>query len=242
MRSLTGSLTSCCVYAAIITAGLAAGRAGANMIGPPQVFTIANQKVGDGDHLADATISFGLSNGQLTVSLDNTSSMHAANELIRSVSFKLFNSSRAITATGQLTALHNGRQEKINKNGSYTFSSVTLGGLADPWRIRRNSSAYILGTGGAKDMVIAPPVGNAYRANKTIDGNPRHNPFLADTPTFNMQLCGINSVTQVRDVMVGFGTGSLNVPASETSIPEPAAAALLAVGGLVLLLKRKRSR
>lgn len=81
--------------------------------------------------------------------------------------------------------------------------------------------------------------GNSYvNANGSIVGNDPHNPFLAQTATFTLNMPGVTSATQFTNITVQFGTTAL------TTVPDSSSWSLLIISGLGIggLLKRYRMR
>jgi hypothetical protein len=70
----------------------------------------------------------------------------------------------------------------------------------------------------AKNAILAPPSIATYTANSSINGNPGHNPFVAVTGTFLLNVPGMTNATNVLVRTFRFGT-SLQ---PGQAVPEPA--------------------
>ena len=251
MLSFRSMLIGSCLVAAV---GIVAPSVQADII---QTFSVANANVGDGANLADATIAFDVSAAGNTVSvtITNESVMHAANELLRSVSFDVQTSGGPAPSSPDALALADGKSVTVASGGAATTTS--LAGLAalgsNQWTISSTSSlnnggsgdasTFLLTSSGPKYLVIGPS--SYVDANASIAGNRAHSVFLGNSPTFTFHLANLAAADSINNVVVGFGTGSDVVCASmlsASSVPEASTLALLAVCSSLLLVSRRRAR
>ncbi len=226
---------------------LGAAVANADMM---QTFELSNFNAGDASNPLDATITFNFSLAakDLTITIDNTTpSTYSAGELIRSVGFSL----AGVTAPATLdNAAMVGEERTVANNGSFTDSAELANSqLTSPWTFNANSGIYTLSAAGSKDLVIGPANANGeYSGVGSIDGNHGHNPFVTSGASFTINLPGITPGSEVagNNIVVGYGTSNFttSVPMTFTSssAPEPATLGMLAVGGVGLLLGRRKAK
>jgi hypothetical protein len=141
-----------------------------------------------------------------------------------------------------------GTERTVNSGGTFTDgSSVATGWILTPATGTAGSSfgVDVLAAGGAgpAHLIIGPPgAGPLYsNANGSIAGNKPHNPFLANSATFNFTLADTTDTPKITGATFSFGTteGAHEVP----GVPEPAML-ISSVGGLttlgLLVFRRKR--
>jgi hypothetical protein len=108
----------------------------------------------------------------------------------------------------------------IAANGTFTDAATTAAG----WGLTFGSGQFHLddlnGNAGPNNTLIGPPGGATYsNANGSIAGNGPHNPFLAETVTFNLTVTGVTASTKITGATFSFGTVSgVNI----VGTPEPA--------------------
>jgi hypothetical protein len=109
-----------------------------------------------------------------------------------------------------------------------TWSLVTLG-----------DDAYQLNFhGDAKDSIVGPPMAGSYAtANRSIRGNPGHNPFAAETAAFVLSVPDLEDDTPVNVLNFRYGT---DLESANGNIPEPSSLVLAAVGLFGLLAWARR--
>ncbi len=132
----------------------------------------------------------------------------------------------------------------VDKNGgTYTDGIVAPTG----WELGEIGDAlhlHVLGTlaGPANTILGAPGSSGLYdNANGSIAGNKPHNPFLAETATFVLDVPGVTAESTILGATFEFGTSGDSITVGEPPlIPEPATLSLLAIGGLLVLNRRRR--
>jgi len=193
--------------------------------------------VGNGGSDVDATASFSVSGGILTVTLTNLlTDARSVGQLISDVFFTL---SGTTSGAGLQTA--SVPLVTVGGDGTTIFSSGTT-----TWLLSGASNNYHLDVlagpaSGPANLVIGPPgAGGTYsNANGSIAGNRPHNPFIDQSVSFNLALTGLTSDTRISDVAISFGTTPSTFTPS--AVPIPAAVWLFASGliGLIGVARRK---
>lgn len=219
--------------------------------------TPTGSSVGDGP--VNATATFTTGSNSLTITLrDLEVNPTSVGQTVNGVNFMLSNN---LTA-GSLTS-EKGMQRTVTGNGAGqytntgTASSFITGSLLWNYYAGQNSNGsptpHIielsgLGNMAAKPTVIGDPnVSNAYsNANGSILSG-THDPFLAGTVTFVLNVPGVTSNTTIQAVTFQFGTGEGEGEARGVPlVPEPSTIALAVAGlsatGLTRLFKLRRRR
>lgn len=138
-----------------------------------------------------------------------------------------------------------GTERTIHGDGTFTDgASVSTG-----WALNGGGASFqldVLGTAiGPAHLLIGPPGPLGYsNANGSIAGNGPHNPFLAETATFNLFLPGVTANTTITSATFSFGTteGQATVPGTPIpeEIPEPGSLALIGLGLAAIAFVRRR--
>ena len=141
-----------------------------------------------------------------------------------------------------------GLERTVNSNKTFTDGSSTAAG----WVLSTSGSGLLLnvlaGTGhaGPAHTIIGLPSGSTYaNANNSIAGNGPHNPFLALSATFTLNIPGVTANSKINSASFGFGTtaGDNVAGVSIDPVPEPSTIVLALAGLLAACLwRRARSR
>ncbi len=232
--------------AAVLAAG--ATRLQANT----ESFNLTNFDAGDGPgHYLDATVTFTTALNQVTVTIQNTSPNTLSDkESIYSVEFQLldvaFPASSGSYHVDSSTPVD--YQRTVSTGGVYTDTSSELTNpqLTQQWQLTTYGSGpneYEAKTTQNQDLIIGPPNdGSLYSdANASVTG--KHNPWLAPTAVFTLDIPGLTTDTTISTTGVTLGHDTQNditTPLTPAPVPEPATVALFAIGGAALLLRRRR--
>ncbi|HMD53174.1 MAG TPA: PEP-CTERM sorting domain-containing protein [Phycisphaerae bacterium] len=129
-------------------------------------------------------------------------------------------------------------------SGSYSYSAITSNSsLNKPWDTNISSGVYYLFGSGGKDLVIStPPYPDA---NSSVFNQI---PWLQTGVTFTLSISGVtaSSTIPTNSVTFYYGTngdsdgnvGDFNLTASPA--PEPASLGLMGLGGVALLMKKRK--
>ena len=93
-------------------------------------------------------------------------------------------------------------------------------------------------------LIIGPPDALYFVAKGSIEDNKPHNPFLAESATFELIVPGVTALSTITEATFEFGTSSewnVTVPDDIIIVPEPATMSLLGIGA-VAMLRRKRQK
>jgi hypothetical protein len=195
-------------------------------------FATASGAKESGGNPVSASVDFTTSANTITVAITNL--FVDPKTIAQNISDLFFDVSKGSVSTGSITSSA-GLSRDVASNGSYTDGSV----VATGWLYSGSGSTIHLdGLNGAgftpAHTIIGSPNGsNIYgNANNSITGNGPHNPFLAGTVTFTLNVTGMTADTSISNVIFSFGTASGdNVPGTPgTAIPEPASMTLVAIG------------
>jgi hypothetical protein len=211
-----------------------------------------------GGQPVDAQVVFTTSDN--TVSFVVTDLEANSRSVVQNVSALSFTVDPAITTPGVI-ASSSANVITIAGDGTYTVgASVPTG-----WKLSNSGATYEVddlngGAGPAHTLVGPPDLSNVYsNGNGSLDGNGPHNPFLNQTASFTITITGVNSVTDINNVVFQFGTtdgdnkvtGTLTSTGSATpgtggtpvaAIPEPSTWAMLLGGVALLMFWRMRTR
>ena len=184
-------------------------------------------------HAVAGTAGFTLGAGTATVTLTNTTTTtHDAGELFTGLDFSLGGLTPTLsTKTGiERTVAGNGSFSDTGSAQNITWSLVSLG--SGSYQLNFNPDAT--------DAILGPPTSGSYAtANNSIDGNGGHNPFVALSATFVLNVPGLTSNTSLSVTKFRFGT-TLDPATGTITVPEPSAVMLLAVGCVVGLAVLRR--
>ncbi len=239
MKSFAGSKTSCCVYAAIIAAGLAAPAAQASFV----VQFEANNKgaitsfTGRSGVINQSKVTVGTFQISIYDVQSNSGTSRTPQISTVSVSIAKKGSSKKtdilainLWDTGFLPI---GSPLTLAGSGSVTFNAATSGDSAtfasgaDPL-----DGTYSLTT-------PSPPVQTgSSTATYSSGGFPQTQTLVEQTAVFSPN--GTNPFSMGNNLELSLAGGSNVTLSYTTTVPETASLELLAVGGLGLLLKRRR--
>lgn len=179
----------------------------------------------------DFEAQFTLTDNTITVQLTNDMANTAnAGLTLRSIAFDL----SEVSSTGSITAF-TGVNRTIDgkKAGQYTDTATT----STDWSFSGHGS-YLLTSTGPDYLVIGDPdANNAYSAaNGSITNGP-HNPHLANSPLFTLNIPGVTDTLVVSNVVFGYGTSNDTIAATSltsshhqvVAIPEPASLGMASV-------------
>jgi hypothetical protein len=132
-----------------------------------------------------------------------------------------------------------GVQRTVNSSGAY---SDTASPQSLSWSIASlGSGVYQLNFNpNAKDGIIGPPTAGSYAAaNGSIKGNAGHNPFAAETASFQLSVPGMPADAELRLLTFRFGTSLAPATGTITSVPEPGGGFVAGVLGAGLYVTRR---
>jgi hypothetical protein len=194
------------------------------------------QSTSDGP--VDATATFTTGTDSVTVVLtDLLANPKSIGEAISDLSFTLDTGQTAGTLSSS-----SANERVINSDGTYTDNGLVSTG----WNLDTIGSSptqlwlHVLDTTpkeGPAHLIVGPPDGsNLYSAaNPSITNGP-HEPVLATSATFTLDVPGVTSASVVNSAEFSFGTTEGDfVP----GVPEPMTLSLLVTGGLFLLRRRR---
>jgi hypothetical protein len=197
----------------------------------------------------DAMAVFTTSGSTLTITL--TDLLANPGNVAQLISDLSFNVTIGDLSTATLTS-GKGNERTVNGNGTYSNGST---GVNAGWVFTHSGQTALLdvlsgpGHAGPSHLIIGPPgPGNVYaNANGSIAGNGPHNPFLADSATFKLNIPGMSTDTIINNVVFSFGTTAGDdvpgVPGRPPTIPDGGTTVMLLGGALsgLALLRRKLS-
>jgi hypothetical protein len=198
-----------------------------------------------GGQPVDATATFTTGLNTVTITLKNLESNPKSD--IENINGLVFTFSKAPTSVSLTSS--SGVQRTVASD--LTYSDVS----ASPtiWKVSLSTpppsppkvTLTTIGNAHAPETVIGGPAGdNKYdAANGSIAGS-NHNPFLAGTVTFTLNVQGIDATTSISSVVFAYGTADTtsNVIVGH-AVPEPSSLALAGLGGVACLaIRRRRSR
>jgi hypothetical protein len=202
---------------------------------------------------APAVATFTTSAGSITVTLVNDDVNPVS--VGENVSALRFDVSTGNGGVASYLSSSSGAERTVAGNGAFSDGSSVATGWAFARSGATTISLDVLGAGGsgpAHTLIGLPDSGGSYSAAKgSIAGNGPHNPFLANTITFNITDPAATSASQITNVCFQFGTtdGANQVAGIDppVSVPEPASVVtvwtgLACVFGYCVLDRRRRGR
>ena len=136
-----------------------------------------------------------------------------------------------------------GLERTVASNRSFTDGSTVAAG----WVLSTSGASLHLdvlsgsGHAGPAHTILGPATGNSYpNAVGSIAGNGSHNPFLAESATFVINVTGVTAASTISAATFSFGTTDGSDEINGIPVPEPATIVLASLGGLVLLACRWR--
>jgi len=207
--------------------------------------TPTGSQVADGPVNARAT--FTTDQNLLTIVLENLqTNTKSVGQNLSDLTFTLSNPSliTASFATNGNSAL----ERSVADNKSFTNGSTLTTASAIGWVLTSQGSGVfhlddLVGTGhaGPEHTILGPPsTPTAYSsANGSIAGNGPHNPFLAQSVTWALNIVGMTSDTTITAAAFSFGTNPESpeiIGVRSPTVPEPSTILLLSFGlaGLVV--------
>ena len=148
---------------------------------------------------------------------------------------------RFTVSTGQTAGTLTGSSgvpRSVASNKTYTDGPVVSSG----WELGTLGAGlylHVLGTAvGPSHTILGPPdASDKYgNSNGSIKGNGPHNPFLAESVTFVLDVPGVTENSSITEVTFEFNTS----PGYNVTVPEPATLTLLALGVPAFLCRRRR--
>lgn len=188
---------------------------------------------------AKATFDLNVTAGTLTISLENLEADPGnVAQCISAIGFGITGANSANLSSSS------GLERTVNSDKTYTDGSTVAAGWALLGTLPNLTLDVLTGTGsvGPEHTIIGGPgAGNTYdQAGGSIANNKPHNPFLAKTVTFTLDVPGATSDSTVDNVFFQFGTldGSDRV-----NVPDGGTTALLlgAALSVIGLIRRKLS-
>lgn len=217
-----------------IMRGILAALAAGLLLAPAAEGSISTYNISAGTTVGglpvSATVTFTTSLNDIQISLTNL--QNNPTSVIQNLSDLAFTLSTGQT-TGTLLS-SSALERTVNANGTFTPGGTVSTG----WELETFGSGlrlHVLGTpiGPAHTLIGGPDGGGTYsNANSSIAGNGPHNPFMAGTATFDLQVVGVTAASLVNSATFSFGTTEGNnvpgVPGGR--VPEPSTLLLLGSG------------
>jgi len=190
---------------------------------------------GTGCSTTNVTGSIVAGNGTVTITLNNNLTNAQVESVIQNISAVYFQvsgynggavtlgantSTAAVTVNGDLSSTPGGAQASTgwaagNNGNTITVCVICAFGIVSPE--------------GPDRTIIGGDATNPYpNANGSIAGNGPHNPFLAGTVTFVLNVPGVTTNSTFSNVVIQFGTTA--TPPQTQEVPEPASMLLLGTG------------
>ncbi len=217
------------------TVGTAAAAVGLMLAGSANASLAFQTPAGSSttDGSVDATATFALSAGGVTLTLQNLlQNPTAVGQLISAITFNI----TGATGSGA-SAVKSGLISTISSGGSYTA------GQADSlsrWALSESGTRIGLTTlsGGQPNSLIIGPdsAGGFTQSGKYSNANPsipNHTPSVLGSAIFDITIPGVTGTSQISDVEIQFGgTAGANTVDMIAAVPEPTT---MFAGALMLL-------
>ena len=224
---------STCAIALLIASFVATSQANA-------AFYLFTGTSADG-HAVSGSANFTLGVGTVTVQLTNLTALTLdAGELFTGIDFSFGGLTPSLFSAS-------GVQRNVDKDGGFVDSGSPQN---ISWSIESPSSGiYQLNFhDDATDSIIGPPTDGSYSgATGSIKGNKGHNPFVAETATFVLNVPGLSLTSPVNVTTFRYGTtlqpatGNI-IPLISTPVPEPATwmtwGGICAIGLVIFYVRR----
>jgi hypothetical protein len=195
-----------------------------------------------GGQPVDATVVFTTSAGNVHIEITNN--QIDPQSVVQNVSGINFILSGGQTV-GSLTSSA-GVERNVDNDGTYTDGASVSTGWALLNDVNGGLKLNVLGTGTAPEHTIigSPDASDVYgNANTSIAGNDAHNPFLAGTVVFDIEVAGVTENDTIDGATFFFGTTDGTNHVELAHAPEPITTSLVGVGLLALgVVRRLRSR
>jgi hypothetical protein len=184
-----------------------------------------------------AWVEFTTAAGQITVTLHNmTVDPKAVGQSLSGLTFTISSGQNAGTLASSI-----GLERTVSKGGAYTDG----GSVATGWVLNTVGTQLqltVLGTPESpKHTILGLPdatTGLYDSANSSITGG-SHNPFLGQSATFVLDIPGVTANSSISAVTLSFNTAA---GYDVTLVPEPLTLGALAIGGVMMVLRRRRKQ
>jgi len=188
-----------------------------------------------GGQPVSAEVTFTTSTNLLQVTLTNKQADPTS--AVQCLSGLRFHLSTGQTS-GSLTS-SSGTDRTVNNDDTYTDGGTVTTG----WLLATVASDLMLddlGGDSPEHTIVGPPNGsNLYPSGNSSIKNGSHNPHLAPTATFSLNVPGVTAASTISSVVFQFNTSAGN-NVSGIIVPEPAGLSILGVASLMGLARTRR--